>query len=251
MLSDEQIKHMVIRFLCWRLPESFNPDGGISFEKTYNENTPWPMTHEPVGTNLFDYTQAEAMVRFMLEGLPVGHQAEAVAPYKFHRFVDGVEMAEDVEINSASSVEEAFRKARAFYGNPKGMDLVLETASPAPAVEPVGIKALREAAENVVNFAWSAVVTDCTESADYLNELITELRSALVHLTPTPVSAPVGVVEMATAALEGLIECHDAFNASYGNMEDAYYKLAKYAYPKWHAARDALAALRSPAVESK
>jgi hypothetical protein len=29
-----------------------------------------PMRHEPVGTNLFDAIQAEAMVRHMLEGLP-------------------------------------------------------------------------------------------------------------------------------------------------------------------------------------
>jgi hypothetical protein len=28
------------------------------------------MKHEPSGTNLFDATQADAMVRHMLEGLP-------------------------------------------------------------------------------------------------------------------------------------------------------------------------------------
>ena len=41
-------------------------------------------------------------------------------------------------------------------------------------------------------------------------------------------------------ALTGLVSCHDDFNASSGNMEEAYYKLAKYAYPKWEAARTAL-----------
>lgn len=41
-------------------------------------------------------------------------------------------------------------------------------------------------------------------------------------------------------ALEDLVECHDAFTASMGNMEEAYYKLAKYAYPQWQAARAAL-----------
>ena len=70
-MTDEQIKHMVDRFLRWRLPEHFNPDGGISFQRTFNENSPFgPMKHEPVGTNLFDATQADAMVRHMLEGLP-------------------------------------------------------------------------------------------------------------------------------------------------------------------------------------
>jgi hypothetical protein len=68
--NDSQIKHMVDRFLAWRLPENFNPDGGISFKKTFNENTPHPMKSEPVGTNLFDASQAEEMIRYMVEGMP-------------------------------------------------------------------------------------------------------------------------------------------------------------------------------------
>lgn len=69
-LSEDQIKHLRDRFLGWRLPENFRPDGGISFKADFNENTPWPMKHQPFGTNLFDATQAEAMVRYMLEGMP-------------------------------------------------------------------------------------------------------------------------------------------------------------------------------------
>lgn len=69
-MTEEQIKHMVNRFLGWRLPESFNPDGGISFKKTFNEHTAHPMKHEPSGTNLLDATQAEEMVRYMVEGIP-------------------------------------------------------------------------------------------------------------------------------------------------------------------------------------
>ena len=71
-MSDEQIKHMVGRFLRWRLPDDFHPDAGISFEAGYNENTPHPAKHEPVGTNLFTATQAEQMVRYMLEDMPNG-----------------------------------------------------------------------------------------------------------------------------------------------------------------------------------
>lgn len=69
-MTNEQVNHMVDRFLQWRLPENFNPDGGISFKRMFNEHTDHPMKHEPVGTNLFDYTQAEQMVRYMIEGLP-------------------------------------------------------------------------------------------------------------------------------------------------------------------------------------
>lgn len=73
-MTDEQIKHMTKRFLTWKLPENFNPDAGISFEPFFNvkynalHGRP-PQRHEPTGTNLFDYTQAEQMVRHMIEGL--------------------------------------------------------------------------------------------------------------------------------------------------------------------------------------
>ena len=65
------IKHMVNRFLGWRLPEDFYPDDGISFKATFNEHTDHPMRHEPTGTNLFSATQAEVMVRYILEGTPL------------------------------------------------------------------------------------------------------------------------------------------------------------------------------------
>lgn len=71
-MTDEQIKHMVNRFLMWKLPrDTFNPDCGISFDKgPVNAHTPWPSQYEPSGTNLFDATQADAMVRHMIEGMP-------------------------------------------------------------------------------------------------------------------------------------------------------------------------------------
>ena len=56
-MTEDQIKHMVDRFLGWKLPNNFNPDAGISFKAAFNE--------EPSGTNLFDATQATEMVRYM------------------------------------------------------------------------------------------------------------------------------------------------------------------------------------------
>ncbi|RWC91634.1 MAG: hypothetical protein EOS72_02975 [Mesorhizobium sp.] len=74
-MTDAQIKYMVSRFLGWKLPATFNPDGGISFEPEFNKE--WnakqgkpPQRHEPVGTNVFSAVEAEAMVRHMLDGLP-------------------------------------------------------------------------------------------------------------------------------------------------------------------------------------
>ena len=69
-MTDEQIKHLVNRFLAWKLPADFQPDNGITFESKHSVGTPYEGIREPSGTNLLDYTQAEAMVRHMLEGLP-------------------------------------------------------------------------------------------------------------------------------------------------------------------------------------
>lgn len=68
-MTDDQIKHMVNRFLMWKFPEDFNPDCGISFKREFNEHTAHPMKHEPMGTNLLNAAQAEEMVRYMLDGI--------------------------------------------------------------------------------------------------------------------------------------------------------------------------------------
>ena len=68
-MTEAQIKHMVDRFLGWRLPKDFNPDAGISYTPTQ-----FAKSHPdcgPTGTNLFDADQANTMVRYMVDGLPV------------------------------------------------------------------------------------------------------------------------------------------------------------------------------------
>lgn len=69
-MTEDQIKHMVDRFLSWKLPADFSPDDGISFEPIAGKDGPHPFRREPSGTNLLAATQATAMVRHMLEGLP-------------------------------------------------------------------------------------------------------------------------------------------------------------------------------------
>jgi hypothetical protein len=76
-MNDDQIKHMVGRFLQWRLPANFDPDAGISFKRTFNE---------PTGTNLFDATQAEEMVRYMVEGM--AEASGRTTPPLLDRFID-------------------------------------------------------------------------------------------------------------------------------------------------------------------
>lgn len=65
-MNEAQIKHMVSRFLAWRLPKDFSPDNGIVYTRpNYLPN----VDATPTGTNLFDGVQAEAMVRHMIESV--------------------------------------------------------------------------------------------------------------------------------------------------------------------------------------
>lgn len=66
-MTDDQINDAVSRFLRWKLPKDFYPDAGISFKAEFNEHTANPMRHEPTGTNLFSATQAEAMIRHIMD----------------------------------------------------------------------------------------------------------------------------------------------------------------------------------------
>lgn len=76
MITDAVVKHMVNRFLGWRLPKPWNPDNGISYARP-NYAHP-PADHDwPVGTNLFSATDAEAMVRYMVEGIPTDRATTA------------------------------------------------------------------------------------------------------------------------------------------------------------------------------
>lgn len=93
-MNDEQIKYMVSRFLMWRLPENFNPDGGISFKPYYNEHTMHPMKSEPVGTNLFDAVQTEEMVRYLVSGLPDEVPNKGVQGYRGR---NGLDYASELE----------------------------------------------------------------------------------------------------------------------------------------------------------
>ena len=70
-MTDDQIKHMVDRFLSYRFPEDIQPDGGLSIRRVFNEGTPHEFKATPSGTNLLNATQATEMVRHMLEGLSV------------------------------------------------------------------------------------------------------------------------------------------------------------------------------------
>lgn len=110
-MTDEQIKYMVYRFLGWRVPEHFRPDAGISFNPEYNveynaaRGKP-PALHQPSGTNLFDAAQAEAMVRYMVEGMP----RDDVGDFLNHAEKHGLMSEEQIAAEVAAADREWFNQ---------------------------------------------------------------------------------------------------------------------------------------------
>ncbi len=56
------IDELVRRFLAWKLPADFGPDGGVSFSAAYPPASP----HWPSGTNLLTAQQAKDMLTHVL-----------------------------------------------------------------------------------------------------------------------------------------------------------------------------------------
>jgi DNA repair exonuclease SbcCD ATPase subunit len=65
------IDQAVDRFLCWKLPEAFDPDCGISFTRDHDhEHSAYGRgKYEPTGTNLLTAEQAKAMLEHVCEPL--------------------------------------------------------------------------------------------------------------------------------------------------------------------------------------
>lgn len=91
-MTEDQIKYMAQRFLGWKLPENFIPDCGIHFDaEAAMKMDPRNGRYEPTGTNLFDARQAQAMVRYMVDGM-----LDAKTSEKLRRIEEG--QTEDAEL---------------------------------------------------------------------------------------------------------------------------------------------------------
>lgn len=68
---NKYIEELVIRFLGWKLPADFSPDGGIKFNPNANSDSPLELQyeHEPCGTNLFNDQQATDMLTHVTKPL--------------------------------------------------------------------------------------------------------------------------------------------------------------------------------------
>ncbi len=114
------VNKMVDRFLNWKLPSNFSPDAGISFKRDFNENTPLPMKHEPLGTNLFHAGQAKEMFEYVLAGAHVELSAAPSAPEATQ--TDAVK----IEAETAFKALQELRHMLVEYGHD---DLYMEKAN--------------------------------------------------------------------------------------------------------------------------
>jgi hypothetical protein len=77
LMTSPNLNEIVSRFLSWKLPSDFSPDGGIKVDKH-------PMS--PIynigltGTNLFNADQAKAMFEYVLAGAHIELSAAPTAP---------------------------------------------------------------------------------------------------------------------------------------------------------------------------
>jgi hypothetical protein len=132
---------MVNRFLGWTLPDNFNPDGGVAFVKIENPETLHEYRYQPSGTNLLDATQAEAMVRYMLEDLttPAGGEGDwpdwrhvanewadmATSGLQWLRNIkDGISTVDDALENMNACLEHCVSVREAAHTSPLGEGLL-------------------------------------------------------------------------------------------------------------------------------
>lgn len=101
-MTNDQIKYMTNRFLMWRLPDDFAPDNGVSFKGHAQ--------HWPVGTNLLTATQAEAMVRFMVDGMEIPTTKWA-SPALDRAYREVEKLRDQISQPSESGIDVALRDA--------------------------------------------------------------------------------------------------------------------------------------------
>jgi hypothetical protein len=113
-MTEDQIKYMAARFCGWKLPDNFNPDNGITFERFGNKGTPFQFERDPSGTNLLCFEQAKEMVKYLIEGMPKSaHEAEI----RNQALEEAAQFLIDNECNYADAYVEAIRSLKSKAEN--------------------------------------------------------------------------------------------------------------------------------------
>lgn len=73
-MTQNEIAEMANKFLQWKLPSTFNPDYGISFNSMNGQL-------KPIGTNLFTCDEAKQMIEFILDGKLIEEKNDLLREY--------------------------------------------------------------------------------------------------------------------------------------------------------------------------
>lgn len=130
-------EEMVNRFLCWKLPEDFSPDNGISFKKESDYNHPQfgRTKFEPMGTNLFNAQQARAMLEHIL-----AEDEDKDDGIKIPEDINNLVVIDNVKQQYVVKTKEGYLKlVRAIWGTKYERDTQYSNQTPSPSSYPAFI----------------------------------------------------------------------------------------------------------------
>lgn len=216
-MHDDQIAHMVARFLGWRLPKPWNPDNGISYTRPNYAHA--PADHDwPTGTNLFDAIQAAAMVRYMVEGL-----ALSASPSSSEAGPDWVMVPRDVlgSVQWNGGYDDHGRNVCPWCQSSKrsghladcDIGKALLAASPKPTTPGLDEAGLRNVLAHIVNAARQTIAAGDSWKFRRTDDEAIEAAVVYFHSVTTPDSGRDAVIEECALRVE-----HDAILASHAAM---------------------------------
>lgn len=179
---EELIRHMVNRFLSWKLPKNFYPDSFISFDREKHDTWGGYPNSWPTGTNLFTADQAKAMLEHLLDG----YEPAAKPAVDLAEVLDAPGCERIKDFYSVGPVQRAAVESFAAA--------LLSSDAPAggEAVPVFDFTALEKAMTLASLLAGSVGMNDVSGSAGYKNDLRDHLSryvvraDALLYTHPQP-----------------------------------------------------------------
>ena len=184
--DEAAVKHMVDRFLTWKFPTTISPDGGLSFEPTFNKGTQHERRREPVGTNLLSATEATQMVLHMLEGLDLVRDADPLPD------ADGTPAGTFASMAGAQTTTDS-NFAEALSEN-RG-DLYLRPAPSGPVVE--------ETVKRIVPGVYGIVEVALVAEARVGSQTLTRVSIVADTYSSTDILAAAEILRQIGEAMEG------------------------------------------------
>jgi len=118
-ILEEVLKIAVDRFLGWKLPKDFQPDGGISFKSGVCET---------IGTHLFTAQQANEMLKYVLEEALTTKITQALAEERSKAWEGEAVKQAYIQGKSQAIAEERERVVKGLLKEYKGQESQIQDA---------------------------------------------------------------------------------------------------------------------------